>query len=84
MPLSGMQMQCGNELNSPVPPTLVAPATQLFVVKPAWIEVASIFFEEPLVEVGSLSGRAPPGGASFVELFLTRRLLAHAPPVRVA
>ena len=83
-PLPGMQMQCGDELNSPVPPMLVAPATPLHFLKPAWIEIDSIVFEEPPAQARLFPGHAPPGGASFVELFLTRRLLAHAPPVRVA
>ncbi len=84
LPVPGMQMLCGDELNSPVPPVAVAPATQLHFLKPAWVEIASILFEEPVAQTRSFPGHAPPGGASFVDLFLTRRLLAHAPPVGFA
>ena len=83
-PVPGMQMLCGDELNSPVPPVAVAPTTQLHFLKPAWVEIASILFEEPVAQTRSFPGHAPPGGASFFDLFLTRRLLAHAPPVGVA
>lgn len=84
LPVPGMQMQCGDELNSPLPPALDAPPVQLLFLKVAWMEIAAIPFDEPLVETQLTSNRAPPGETSFVQLFLTRRLLAHAPPVRVA
>jgi hypothetical protein len=81
LPTPGMQMFCGDELTSPVPPMLDAPATQFYSFKPAWVAIAAIQLEKPSVETRFFPGHSPPGGASFVEKFLSRRMLAHAPPL---
>ncbi len=82
--MPGMQMQCGGELNSPLPLGLDAPTFALVLLKAAWLDVGRLALALPSAEVDPSVEGGPPGGAAFVQIFLSRRLLAHAPPVRVA
>ncbi len=63
---------------------MVAPTTPLHFLKAAWVEVAAIELIDLSRAADSFTDRAPPGGASFIENFLSRRMLSHAPPLGVA
>lgn len=80
LPVAGMQMQCGGELNSPVPPTVTAPGPELFALRAHWL--AAVVAELPDRVAVELSdhGRAPPDGPSLFESILSRSLRSHAPP----
>jgi len=74
-------MQCGRDLNTPLPPTLAAPDLQLLWLGDIWVPAA---LTEPACEdptpLALLSSPPPPAHA-FLQFFLARRLLAHAPPI---
>jgi len=74
-------MQCGDDLNSPIPPSLSAPAPDFLLIKEAWSDF-DVHAQLPVEIIRlDLRWRGPPLSSAFRDFFLDRRLLAHAPPV---
>ncbi len=80
LPVAGMQMQCGSELNSPLPPTVDVPGPELFALRPLWLAAIVADLPDRVAEDLRDSGRAPPDGPSYFERILSRSLRSHAPP----